>query len=87
LVFYGSGGLKFVFCRPSVHRQHRWPWQPPGQYIAASSGIKGSPEHATSSEARHITRYRYSRHGHHNRSIRLVTSGLWIVASECTILT
>jgi hypothetical protein len=77
LVFYVRARLKVVFCRPSVHRQHRWPWQPPGRYVAdthpavTSSGIGGSPEHAASGEVRRITQY--SRHGHQIRSIRPVT--------------
>jgi hypothetical protein len=66
-----------VFCRLLVHTQHWWPWQPPGRYVAntcpaaASKGIRGSPEHATSGKARRITQYH--RHGHQNRSIWPVT--------------
>ncbi len=77
LVFYVRARLKVVFCRPLVHRQHRWPWQPPGRYVAdthlaaTSSGIEGSPEHAASGKARRITQY--SHHGHQIRSIRPVT--------------
>ena len=82
-VLYVSGRLKDLFCRPSVYRQHWWPWQPPGLYVsntrleAASSGIRRSPDHAKLGKARHIIRYR--RHGHQNRSIRPVTSGLWML--------
>ena len=41
--FLRSGRLKFVFCRPLVHKQHRWPWQRPGD-TSQTLARQGRPE-------------------------------------------